>query len=569
MLQGFYWDSYADSRWAKLEGQAEELSRYFSLVWIPQSGNCGGRSMGYDPLYYFDQSSAFGSEKQLRSMIATFKAKGIGTIADVVVNHRKTLTNWVDFPAEEYNGERYQMLSTDICANDDEGNTLAWAKANGYSLSANNDTGDGWNGMRDLDHASANVQRCIMAYEDFLLKDMGYVGFRYDVAKGFAPRYFSLYNLHSKPEFSVGEVWDKNSTITTWINGTKRDGVPTSAAFDFPFRYQMRDAINQNNYSKLSGNDALICNTDYRRYAVTFLENHDTEYRSAAEPQDPLKGDTLMANAYLLAMPGTPCVFLTHWKAHKREIKKMIEARRMVGITNTSSFEEKASYSLYYAAEVKGTNGSMIVVVGNGARSYKAPGGYTEILHGDRYYYYVSPACNRSSWEATVNRINTEVFEEKEETVALPSCVKPVEGIYAYFEKPKSWNSNINVWAWINNASHSNLYSGAVWPGTVSRKDITLAGSEDGMDIYLWHYSGATAPDFIIFNDGTRQTADLTFKNGHYYTADGVSYEVTAGIQGITSIKKTSGATYDLMGRRISNPTRGIYIHNGKKIIKP
>ena len=53
MLQGFYWDSYDQSKWTVLEKQADELSQYFSLVWLPQSGNCGGTSMGYDDLYWF------------------------------------------------------------------------------------------------------------------------------------------------------------------------------------------------------------------------------------------------------------------------------------------------------------------------------------------------------------------------------------------------------------------------------------------------------------------------------------------------------------------------------------
>ena len=97
MLQGFYWDSYNDSRWAKLEKQADDLATTFDLVWVPQSGNCGGTSMGYDDLWWFENyDSSFGNEEQLRSMIKTFKEKGIGTIADVVINHRKNVSNWVE-----------------------------------------------------------------------------------------------------------------------------------------------------------------------------------------------------------------------------------------------------------------------------------------------------------------------------------------------------------------------------------------------------------------------------------------------------------------------------------------
>ena len=165
MLQGFYWDSYKDTRWALLEQQAYDLASSFDLVWIPQSGNCGAQSMGYDDLWWFNNyNSSFGNEAQLRSMIQTFKALGLGTIADVVINHRRNVSNWVDFPKETYNGEDYEMLSTDICSNDDGGETKKWATANGYSLSENKDTRDDWPGMRDLDHKSENVQRIVKAW---------------------------------------------------------------------------------------------------------------------------------------------------------------------------------------------------------------------------------------------------------------------------------------------------------------------------------------------------------------------------------------------------------------------
>ena len=40
MLQGFYWNNYDASNWQKLETQADELSKYFNLIWIPQRCNC-------------------------------------------------------------------------------------------------------------------------------------------------------------------------------------------------------------------------------------------------------------------------------------------------------------------------------------------------------------------------------------------------------------------------------------------------------------------------------------------------------------------------------------------------
>ena len=397
MLQGFYWDSYDDSRWVTLEKQANDLASSFDLIWIPQSGYCGGQSMGYDDLWWFNNyNSSFGNEDQLRSMIKTFKAAGLGTIADVVINHRRNVSSWVDFPKETYQGETYEMRSTDICANDDGGKTKTWASQNGYSLSANNDTGEGWDGMRDLDHKSENVQRIVKAYLKFLLNDLGYAGFRYDMVKGYGASYTKLYNEDSKPTFSVGEYWDGNAAnVKNWISGTEN----TSAAFDFPFRYTVRNALrgssndkNSNNWKqdpdyRLLSTTSIMADTNYRRYAVTFVENHDTEYRSAGEPQDPIKKDTLAANAFLLAMPGTPCVFLPHWNAYKPEIKAMIEARKLAGITNNSNYINFRSNQKYFANMV---DNKLLVVVGDEKQVEPNGSQWTKILAGYHYAYYLA-----------------------------------------------------------------------------------------------------------------------------------------------------------------------------------
>ena len=410
MLQGFYWDSYADTKWTNLESQADELAQYFSLVWLPQSGNCGGTSMGYDDLYWFPghYDSSFGSEKELRSLISTFKQKGIGTIADVVVNHRKNVTNWVDFPAETYKGVTYQLKSTDVCADDDGGEAKKEAAKLGLSVSSNKDTGEGWGGMRDLDHKSQNVQDNVKAYTKMLVEDMGYAGFRYDMVKGYSAEYTALYNNYAKPQFSVGECWDGTKVIRDWIDGTGK----TSAAFDFQFRYAVRNGINKKNWKEFGrANGSISINGTnypnwplvnksyeegaYRRYAVTFVENHDTERRSNS-PQDPIVRDTLAANAFLLAMPGTPCVFLKHWIDCKRDIKAMIDCRHAAGIQNTSSYEETAVDLNYYAVTTTGSKGKLLCVVGTGNYT-PTDANFIKVLSGYHYAYYLDKSLS-TAW---------------------------------------------------------------------------------------------------------------------------------------------------------------------------
>lgn len=403
MLQGFSWDSYNESQWKVLEKQADELKGYIDLVWLPQSGKCleTTQVMGYMPYYYFNQNSSFGSEAELRSLITKFKAAGIGAIADVVINHRNT-EGWYTFPAETYKGVTYQMQSTDICKNDDGGTTATQAATDGVSLSQNNDEGTDFGGCRDIDHKSENVQKVIKAYLKYLKDDLGYTGFRYDMVKGFGGNHVADYNDATGVEYSVGEYWDGNDKIESWINRTNKK----SAAFDFQFRYNVRDAVNgaangkvttSSDWSKLNSNDNLMHDANYRRYAVTFVENHDTQKRSESEQNDPLRKDTIAANAYMLAMPGTPCIFQPHWNTYKSEIKEMIAARKYAGITNMSNYANKQSKKTLYVNEVTGTKHKLLVAVGNDAAGYAGETGYTKILSGYHYAYFLSNDAE-TSW---------------------------------------------------------------------------------------------------------------------------------------------------------------------------
>ena len=570
MLQGFFWDSFNDTQWKRLEKQADDLATTFDLVWVPQSGNCGGTSMGYDDLYWFDQNSSFGSEADLRSMINTFKAKGIKTIADVVINHRKNISNWVDFPKETYKGVTYELKSTDICANDDDGKTKTWATQNGYSLSSNNDTGEGWGGMRDLDHKSENVQTNVKAYLNFLLNDLGYAGFRYDMVKGYSASFTKMYNEDSKPQFSVGECWDSSNTIKNWIEGTGR----TSAAFDFQFRYTVRNAANRGDWTYLGkqndNNWPLVSsnynNGTYRQYAVTFVENHDTEKRSNAA-QDPLKKDTLAANAYLLAMPGTPCIFLTHWKPYKQEIANMVAVRKAVGITNTSEPQSIASNKDYYAVQVTGTKGKLLCVVGTKASTYQPTGTeWKKALSGHHFVYYVSGIAPESIVYPTFTPSDFQKY-----TIAVRVNVDQV-----------GWN-RVNFWSWGGDGSHSPKNGN--WPGD----QVTTTTEVGGKTWYTQTYTINDEDDAVSFvfstSTGSPQTVDVTgitadkffevsaSKDGSKHQVNDVTASYVSGMNPATLEATGNGKVYTLDGRlvrtdgRLENLPKGIYIVGKRKVV--
>lgn len=578
MLQGFSWDSYDYSQWTVLEKQADDMKGFIDLVWLPQSGKCieTTQVMGYMPYYYFNQNSSFGTEAELRSLIAKFKANGIGAIADVVVNHRNT-DGWFTFPTETYNGVTYKMQPTDICKNDDGGATAKQATKKGVSLSNNNDEGQDWDGCRDLDHKSENVQKIIKAYLKFLKEDMGYTGFRYDMVKGFSGTHVADYNDATGVEFSVGEYWDGNPSIINWINSTNKK----SAAFDFQFRYNVRDAVgvkdnnivSSPNWSKLKSDINLMHDPTYRQYAITFVENHDMQYRSADEQLDPLKRDTLAANAYMLAMPGTPCVFQPHWRAYKQEIKSMIEARKLAGITNMSNYTNKMAQIACFANETTGDKAKLIVVVGNNTKEYTPGADYAQILEGYHYRYYLSKSaetawCNipTGEYEAGFKAKLTAVSQNsnaklvyttdgtaptaKSKQVATGSSINidetctlkvgllsngTVTGIrtynyiikafepytitiYANADQVTNWGSAMYFYAW--NSSETITQA---WPGTAVTATKTLNGKK-------WYYmdfkiKSKDAIVNIIFNQGNgtgkKQTIDLNAGNSTKY------YEIT------------------------------------------
>ncbi len=440
MLQGFYWDSFDASQWTNLENQADEFAQYFKLVWVPQSAYCGGKSMGYNDLYWFtNYNSSFGTEAQLRSMIKTFKQKGIGTIADVVINHRGTIKDWFDFPVETYNGKTYTMSSTDVCANDDKGKAATAAKNQRVSLSKNNDSGEDWDGMRDLDHNSENVQNTVKDYLRMLIDDFGYTGFRYDMTKGYDGKFTGLYNSTVNPEFSVGEYWDGNkSVLMNWLQATKVDDKIQSAAFDFTIRYTVRDAANNDNWSSLS-NGGLATNNTYKRYAVTFVENHDTEKRSESEQQDPLRKDTLAANAYILGMPGTPCVFYKHWIDCKQDIKNMILLRNRMGINNESKYSRDESASARFVFTTTGENGKLRVAVGRLANKYEAGNGFALAAEGYHWRYFIE-TTQETAWPSLPSGT---YYNGPKVTLRAVSATATAQLVYTLDDSEPTANSNV------------------------------------------------------------------------------------------------------------------------------
>ena len=399
MLQAFYWNSdvdntYGTTKWTVLLSQASEISQYFQLVWLAPSCNSKTSSMGYLPTKYYYQRNSMGREEDLRSLISALHDGGTRVLADVVINHAGNKSNWIDFFDQDFGTYGYFKPNSKWITKDDEASTAEGGK---YASKLGPNYDDGQNGTdanfvgaRDFDHKNDSVQKMCRAYLKFLKYTMNYDGFRFDVAGGYHVSHINDYVTNAKPYFSVMEYWKGDANILkTRIDEAGKNNL----AFDFAAKYSVyRDGIFYKSYDKCKNGG--LRGKGYSKYAVTFIDNHDTFNRSdnddVANKRDgsSINDKSLMmrCNAYLLSMPGVPCVFYPHWVKYKSEIKAMINARRMAGIHSESSVQEESGNG-YYRATVQGKYGSVKLMLGTAAND-AAPAGYTQAVKGTDYAMY-------------------------------------------------------------------------------------------------------------------------------------------------------------------------------------
>lgn len=432
MLQGFHWDSYntnssasqsfGRTKWIDLLKDTTELREQFDIIWLPPSAAGGG--VGYYPKQWSIQDSDWGSKSKLKELIAALHRGGTQVLADVVVNHHATTSGWGGFAKETFGSYgTYQLTQADICSGD-EAFTTSGSDIKGSSTHGAADTGDNDGGCRDLDHTSTNVQSCVKAYVQWLRSEMGYDGFRYDMVKGYHGRYVAMYNRASEPTFSVGECFDGSlTTLKNYIAAAEQ----TTLVFDFAAKFNVfNNAIATSSYGNLKDGKAnkLHREPGYGRYSVTFIDNHDTFNRGEGNEfkDNTSKGASisnssnhakvLEANAYLLSMPGVPCVFYPHWSALKEDIMPMIRARRLAGVHSESAIVSEETGGPYkYQAVVQGHRGKLMLRIGS-SRATELPEGYTQIAHGANYNIYVETSAAQGLSSHVYHPSITRVIED-------------------------------------------------------------------------------------------------------------------------------------------------------------
>jgi len=391
-------DLYGDTKWTTLLPQAAEIGKYIDYVWLPPSAY--GDGMGYHPKQYSNQNSNWGTREELEALISALHNAGSKVVADIVINHCEGWTTWCDFPEFDFGefGKFYPDVS--YIARTDEMNLNPDAGECYGKATGNNDDGWGdwygnWDGARDWAHDMPKVQDMFKAYLKWMRKEMKYDGFRYDKGDGFNNWHHDNYNRAAQPEIAFMESYTGTDKITKQIDQANKNLM----ALDFGTKWDAFDKISGFNYSGCKGSGML--GAGYAHYAVTFIDSHDwflrpdneNEFGGRGKSMTPeLKDRLLQANAFLLGMPGVPCIFYPHWNKYKEELKPMIEARKLAGVHSWSSVSDEYADDKGYQCTVKGRYGWLILMLGDKTthEQHSWLKDYTLVAKGNGYAMWVN-----------------------------------------------------------------------------------------------------------------------------------------------------------------------------------
>ena len=409
MLQCFYWDSYkltkyGKTRWTDLLEDTTAIRENFDLVWFPPSGYAGGDAgdnyagggVGYYHRQVSLQNSAWGTRLNLDKLIKALHRGDTKCLADIVINHRNNKSNWCDFFEDNFGfAGRFQFDESHICRGD-ECFTSSGSTCYGSTNKGAADTGTNDAGCRDLDHSNEYVQEWAKTYVKWMIEKVGYDGFRYDMTRGYDGKYLSMYNEAAQPYLSVSEFWMDN--VNDQIAHLKAANYNTMI-FDFPLKWAIGNAFKNGTYSQLKNPSNSLRGKGLGKYAVTFIDNHDTFERSDNQGGEfikynadlgnaDVKSKILQANAYILMMPGVPCVFWPHWKSYTEEINRLIAIRKLAGIHSESVVTDEESAGYKYGATIQGHHRRVYLRLGKN-RDMTQPANTYVAAQGSEYTIYV------------------------------------------------------------------------------------------------------------------------------------------------------------------------------------
>jgi alpha-amylase len=426
MLQAFHWHTRADgSLWRELSGRAAELAeRGFTSVWIPPSYKGAGGKHGrgyavYDlfDLGEFDQKGGvrtrYGTRDELLSAVSALRHAGIEVYADMVFNHRCgadeveevearvvqedqrnevisdafTMKAWTrfNFPGRagkysEMVWDKRHFLAVDCNADapDERKIYLFAGKTFSGEVSFEQGNYDFLMGC-DVDTYNEEVRAELGRFGEWYVNATGVDGFRLDAIKHIPASFIKGWLADIRGRFpdrellAVGEYWMADAeSLSRYLAAVDH----STHLFDVPLHFRMLTASQQGNTFDLRTIfDGALVQVE-PQFAVTFVDNHDTQPGSSLESW---VGDWFKPLAYaliLLRRDGYPCVFFPDYYGHEGEggalashrvlLDAMLDARRRYGFGEQTDYFDHPNCIAWLRSGDAQHPGAMVVVMSNG-----------------------------------------------------------------------------------------------------------------------------------------------------------------------------------------------------------
>ena len=296
----------------------------------------------YDVKDYCSVDPSFGTMADFDSLVAAAKAKNIGILLDMVLNHSSSQNPWFIQAKEDY---ATGYAGSDSCAKDyvffdsypsnPYGRTYSQTTCDGKSFYYEcNFSSD----MPEFDLSQDSVKAKFRAIMDFWLDQHGVGGFRFDgcayyfygdQASNIAFCRFlndavrvgtsiggTVYPALNPSAYLVGEAWVDNMTQPTVASYGSSDlnffDFPMSAsASDAPLVNLALNAGGQNFAARVVSFQTAMAAKSALSEPCFFLANHDMDRvasRYAIRPIHTVEYEKLSASEYLLT-PGTPFIY--------------------------------------------------------------------------------------------------------------------------------------------------------------------------------------------------------------------------------------------------------------------
>ncbi len=321
LFQAYYWDPNQNmvpdngQWWNMVKERIPEIKDAgFDSIWLPppqktRPGNIP--TMGYEPYDYYDLGeyyqknrtrTRYGTRQELQDLISEANSYGIATIADIVINHNVGGALEYNPFTDSYTPTNFMNISSGRFPRN---YTHFWPNP-AYGQSDTLAFGT----FPDLIHANPYVHDSLIEWGKWLRDEIGYDGWRFDVAVGIIPEMLRDW-MNEVGGWGVAEYWivpDATDGIHDYQHQVEYlDSANNSlSAFDFELRNNLVEMSNgDGDYDMRNLYTRGLLWDNRTQQAVTVVSNHDT----GRDERINFEKDKHMAYAYILTHEGYPSVY--------------------------------------------------------------------------------------------------------------------------------------------------------------------------------------------------------------------------------------------------------------------